>query len=92
MDSNGYKALKACEEQLAIVNQENNVLRRRLAQQDLIIQNHSNSAKEFSLTRKDYFIGQIVSGLLATNNYGFVRTAFSEAEKAVKEILEQYEP
>ena len=92
MNSQGYKALKACEEQLSIVNQENNALRRRLAQQDLIIQKHSNTAKACTLTRKDYFIGQIVSGLLATGEYGFVRTAFTEAEKAVKEILEQYEP
>lgn len=92
MASNGYKALKACEEQLSIVNQENNALRRMLAQQDLINQNHSDYAKELTLTRKDYFVGQIVSGLLATNNYIFVKTAFKEAEEAVKEILERYEP
>ena len=87
MNSQGYKALKACEEQLSIVNRENNELRRRLAQQDLIIQKHSHSARELTLTRKDYFIGQILCGYIANGTYGVLSDSCNKLIKDLEERL-----
>ena len=89
MDSVGYKVLEACQEQLSIVNQENNALRRKVEEQDLIIQNHSTSAKGFgyTITRKDYFIGQAMCGLLAGRCVQNIEHAYRVASNNISRIL-----
>lgn len=89
MDSIGYKVLEACQDRLSIVNQENNELRRRLKAQDLIIQNHSVSAKGsgYTITRKDYFIGQAMCGLLAAGHEQRVADAYEIASSTLNRIL-----